>query len=128
MLVKAAGGVELEELPADRAVDFAVEVDAVGAGHARRRCAGSSRKERSGCPERAGRVLANAVVAVEGDGQHVGHAFADRTGQRAVHAADHAPRQAVAVLVEDDVGVEIAVALQRRRVDARGWSRGAARP
>ena len=45
--------------------------------------------------------------------------LADRPGDPAAHAADHPPCQAVPVLVEHDVGVEVPVAHQRRRADRR---------
>ena len=58
-------------------------------------------------------VLGHPVVAVEVDGQRVAHALAHGRGRRPAHVADHPPRQAVAVLVVDDVGVEVAIARRR---------------
>ena len=106
---------DLPEAPADRAVHFAIEVHA-GAGDVAV-CARIVRVRRGADADRiAERILADPVVVVHDDREHVAHALADGAGYRTAHAADHAPRQAMAVLVIHDVGVEVAVDRQRLHV------------
>ena len=61
-------------------------------------------------------ILGDPVVAIEIRRQGVAHSFADGASRRAGHVADHAPRQPVAVLVVDDVRIEIAVPHRRRLI------------
>ena len=69
-------------------------------------CSGKRRMPLAGCSEYS--ATASSPLMIDGNG--VGHAFADGAGEPPAHAADHPPRQAVPVLVVDDVGVDVAVA------------------
>ncbi len=115
---------EFLHAPDDRGIDLAVVVDFL-AGHVAvlqrvARVAEAADTERA----RAG-VFGHDVVAVDQQRAAVGHAFADRAGERAAHAADHAPGQPVAVLVVDDVGIERGIELKRlhRELAQRGVRR-----
>ena len=111
--------VRLEQLPQPpdgRGIDFAVAVNsaageiAVGAQIVR--------VGRAANPiGLVGGVLTDCVLVFGQDREHIAHALADGAGHATAHAADHAPGEAVTVLMPDNIRVYGAVSHKLRHLE-----------
>ena len=100
--------VVLAGAPHGGGVDLPVEVDALS-GEVAERARVVAVALRADARRVVERVFADRIVAVLEQRENVAHALAERARDGPAHVADHAPGQAVAVFVPDNITVEVAV-------------------